>query len=49
MTQCHTQAGNITINMEFKIHFSLPEFRATKNVTWGCHVDESAKDRYAMI
>ena len=27
----------------------LPEFSATNNLTWKCHVDDSAEGRYEMI
>ena len=47
--QWHTQAGNITTNMEVKIDFTIPGLSATKIVTWDCHVDGSAKVRYDMI
>ena len=30
MIQCHTQAGNITNNLKFKIDFILPELSAKK-------------------
>ena len=47
--QCNTQSSIITTNIKVKIYFNLPEIRATKNMTWNCHVDESAKGRYYMI
>ena len=47
--QWHTQEGNITTNLKVKIYLNLPKLRATKIVTWNCHVDESAKGRYDMI
>ena len=47
--QWHTQAGKITNNLKVKIDFTSPELRATKTVTWNCHVDDSAKIRYDMI
>ena len=31
------------------LEFSLPEFSATKIVTWKCHVYESTNGRYDMI
>ena len=45
----HTQAGNITTNTKVKIDFTLPGIRATKIVTWNCHMDDSAKGRCDMI
>ena len=47
--QWYMQAGKITNNLKFNIDFALPELRVKKIVTWTCHVDESAKDRYNMI
>ena len=47
--QWHTQAGNVTTNLEVKIDFTLPALSATNVVTWNCHVDESVKGRYDMI
>ena len=47
--QWHTQAGNITTNLEVEVKFILPELSATNFVTWKCHVDDSAKVRYNMI
>ena len=47
--QCNTQSSIITTNIKVKIYFNLPEIRATKNVTWNCHVDETAKGRYDII
>ena len=49
MLQSHTQAGNITTNLEIKIYFTLPKLSATNNVTWNFHVDYSAKGGYDMI
>ena len=46
---CHIEAGNITNNMEVKIYFTFPEFRANIIVTWECNVDESAKGTYDML
>ena len=43
------QAGIITTNLKVKMHFALPELRATKIVTWNCHVDDFVKGRYDMI
>ena len=47
--QQHTQAGCITTNLQVKIDFTLPELSAKIIVTWGCHVDGSAKIKYEMI
>ena len=44
-----TQAGNISTKLKAEIDFTLPEFSATKIVTWECHEDESDKVRYNMI
>ena len=49
MMQFHTQAGNITTNINVKIYFTLPELIAAKIVTWNCHMDDSAKGRYGII
>ena len=32
--QQHTRVGDITTNLKVKIDFTLPEFSATKTVTW---------------
>ena len=47
--QWHTQACIITTNLKVKIYLTLPEFSATKIVTWNCHADDSTKGRYYMI
>ena len=47
--QWHTQSGNITTNLKVKIDFTLPELSATKILTWGYHVYDSAKGRYDII
>ena len=47
--QWHTQAGNITTNLKFKIDFTLPEFSATKIVTGECYMYDSTNSRYNMI
>ena len=47
--QCNTQAVNITTNLKVRIYFNLPELSTTKIVTCNCHVDDSAKGRYAII
>ena len=47
--QWHTQAGNITINIEVKVEFTLPALSMTNDMMWICHVYESYKVRYNMI
>ena len=47
--QYHTQAGNITTDLEVKVDFTLLPNSATDVMTWKCHVDESAKGKYDMI
>ena len=47
--QWHIQAGSIITNLKVNIDFTLPEFSATKIVTWNCHVDDSDKVRYGII
>ena len=47
--QWHTQGGNITTNLKFKIDFTLPELSAKKIVRCGFHVGESSKGWYDMI
>ena len=49
MKQRQTQFFNLTNNHKDKKYFILPEFSATKIVTWGFHVDDSAKSRYNII
>ena len=49
VVQWHTQAVNITTNLNVKIYFTLPELSATKIVMWNYHVDDFAKGRYYMI
>ena len=41
--------GYITNNLKVKIDFTLPEFSATKIVTWGFNVDDFNKGRYYII
>ena len=45
----HTQARNITTNLNIKVYFTLLAISSMNVVTWKCHVDESAKGRYYMI
>ena len=47
--QWHTQADNNTTTLKVKIYFTLPEFSATKIVTWDCHVDNFDKGRYKIL
>ena len=47
--QCHTQARNVTTNLEIKVDFTLPAISATDVVMCKCHVDEFDKGRYDMI
>ena len=49
MIQWKTQAENITTDLKVKINFTLPEFSATKIVTWDFCVDDSAKGIYGVI
>ena len=44
-----TQAGKFTTSKKADIDFFLPEFSATKIVTWKSHVDESTNGKYDMI
>ena len=45
LMQWHTQAGNITTNIEVKVDFTLLALSATNVRTWKCHVDDSTKGR----
>ena len=47
--QWHTQAGNITTNINIEVDFTLPELSVTNVVVWKCHVDDSTKGSYDMI
>ena len=47
--QWKMQVGNLTTNMNVKIDFTLPGFRATKILTWYCHGLESARGIYNTI
>ena len=49
VTQWQLQACDHTTNNNFKVNFYLPEFSATKIVTWACHVDYSSEIRHNMI
>ena len=41
--QWHTQAGNITTNIQVEVDFNLPALRATNAVTWKYHMDDPSK------
>ena len=47
--QWHMQVVNIAYNLKTKIYLNLPEFSATKMMTWKCHIDDSAKCIYNTI
>ena len=47
--QSHTQAGDITTNLNDKIDFTFTELSGKKIVTWNCHMNDSTKCRYDMI
>ena len=49
ITTWETQAGKFTTSMKVNIHFCLPEFSATKNVSWKSQVDNSTNIRYNII
>ena len=49
VTKCQTQRSNLTTNHKVKVGLFSPEFIATKQLTWVCHVDNSAEIRYDMI
>ena len=44
-----TQGWNFTTNEMETVYFCLPEFSATKIMTWRCHVVESTESRYNII
>ena len=48
-TTWENQAGKFTTSKKVNVEFCLPEFGATKIVTWKCHVSKSANSRYDMI
>ena len=39
----------LTTTKEVNVYFCLPEFSATKIVTWKCHVNDYIESRYDMI
>ena len=43
------QAGKFMNSKKVNAEFFLPEFIATKIVTWKCHVKKSTNGRYNMI
>ena len=47
--QWHTQAVNITTNLQVKIDFTVPVLSATNIATWKFRVDESAKGMYDIL
>ena len=49
LMQWNKQSGNIKTNLNFKIYYTLTALSATNDVSWNCHVDDSAKGRYDMI
>ena len=48
-TTWETQAGKSTTSKKTNIDFCLPEFSATKILSWKFHVDNKNKSRYDMI
>ena len=42
LMQWHTEAVNITTNLNVKLDFTLPALSTTNVVTWNFHVDDSA-------
>ena len=48
-TKWETQAGKFTTSTRMDAGFCLPEFGATKIVTWKSHVAKSTNSRYNMI
>ena len=49
LVQLHTEAGNVTINIQVRVDFTLHALSATNVMEWRCHVDDSAKGRHNMI
>ena len=47
--QWHTQAGNITTNIEVKVDFTFPALSANNVVTWKFHVYDYSSGIYDMI
>ena len=48
-TTWETQSGKFTTSKKANIDFCLPEFSATKIVSWKCHLDKKTNSRYDMI
>jgi transposase InsO family protein len=51
-TTWSTKAGTFTTNKRARLQFVLPEFHQTKEITWTCHVDDTAvatTSQYDMI
>ena len=44
-----TQSRELMTSKKANIDFCLPEFSATKIMTWKCHVNESTNGIYSMI
>ena len=44
-----TQSGKFTTSKKEDIDLCLPEFSATKIITWKFHVEKSTIGRYGMI
>ena len=49
MTQCQTQAGNLTTDHKIKVNLCQPKFSAMKHWTWEFHVDDSSESSYGII
>ena len=47
-TTWETQAGKFTTSKKVNVDFCLPEFSATKIVSWKCHVDKKTNSMYDM-
>ena len=48
-TTWETQSGKFTKSKKVNVEFYLPEFGATKIVTWKCHIAKSKNSMYDMI
>ena len=48
-TTWETQAVKFTTSKKVNIYFCLPEYSATKIVSWKCHVDNKNNSRYYII
>ena len=52
ITTWTTKAGTFTTTRKARLKFFLPEFHQTKEISWACHVDDTATARtsqYDMI